>query len=290
MNLIKKLAFAPLFLITFTLLVYQFAPLLISYDFVFSLSMTTLTNLIAVSALIFASCLLFVLFASIAQDLKLTLPVACLSALIPILFLKPSLGLILSVAIFVSLLLIYLSLDNTLKSYLNFQPSALLGPSIRHLSGLLILSFCLVYFLSISNVVSQNGFQIPDSLIDTALKIAAPSTSDTQSEQISLPQLTPDQLDLLKKNPDLLKQSAPQSLTNDLIKQTAKDQIENFIKPYSGFIPAALAVILFLILQSITSIINLLIYPLLWIIFFVLEKTGFIRFEIEQRPVKKLVV
>lgn len=76
----------------------------------------------------------------------------------------------------------------------------------------------------------------------------------------------------------------------DLIKQQVKDQLQNLIKPYLNFIPAVLALLLFITLQSLTSIMNLLIHPLLWIIFYILEKTGFIKFEIEQRPVKKMVI
>lgn len=206
-----------------------------------------------------------------------------------------------------SLLLSNLNLDVVLKSYLNFQPSSLLGPPIRHLSGFLILAICIVYFFSASKIIAQNGFQIPDSLIDTALQLTTSSLSNLQTEQASLPRITPDQLDLLKKNPELLRQSGfdpkildslttsqktqpPAKLANDPLKQTVKDQIQNFIKPYINFIPALLALMLFLTFQSLTTILNLFIYPLLWIIFLILEKTGFVKFEVEQRPVKKMVV
>lgn len=310
MLIVKKLILAPFVLILFAILIYQLLPFLKSYDFVFSLSLNTFTSLLILSALICLSSFLFILFASLSQDLKITLPATLLFALIPLIFLGISLALVLVVAIFVSLLLASLNLDSTLKSYLTFQPGSLLGPAVRHLSGFLILSFCVVYFLSSSKMVAQNGFQIPDSLIDTALKFSMPATPNNQLEQVqtSLPQITPEQLDLLKKNPDLLRQSGldpkildslskpsqgtktPNDLTNNLIKQTVKDQIQGFLKPYLNFVPAILAVLLFLTLQSFTSIINLLIYPLLSATFYILEKSGFIRFEVEQRPVKKMVV
>lgn len=308
MTLLKKLIFAPFFLISFIALVYQFGPFLKSYDFIFSLSINTLTDLITISLLITTSCLLFVIFVSIAENYKISLPVSLLSALIPLFFLDQALGLVFSVAIFVSLLLINLTLDSTLRSYLNFSANALLGPSTRNLSGLLILSFCIIYFFSANKFIAQQGFQIPDSLIDTALKFSAPATSGLQQEQSSLPQITPEQLNLLKKNPETLKQfglnpnildslTNPQktnqpeeNLTNTLIKQTIKDQLQSVIKPYIGFVPAGLAVLLFLTLQFFTSLTNLLIYPLLWLIFLFLEKSGFIKFTIEQREVKKMVV
>lgn len=303
---LKKLTFAPFFLIVFTILIYQLNPLLKTYNFIFSLSINTLTQFVVVAVLFSLSSLLFCIFVSLTLDWKFILAPAILSSLMPLLFLETSLAIILSVTILVSLFLTYLNLTSTLKSYLTFQPSSLLGPSIRHLSGFLILFFCLVYFLSLNKIIVQNGFQIPDSLIDTALNFAGQSESSLpdNSPQINIPK---EQLDFLKQNPDLLKQygldpstldslGQPDTkqlntpLANDLIKQTVKEQINNFLKPYLGFMPAALAIMLFLTLQSLTSIINLLIYPLLWIIFYALEKTGFIKFTVEQRPVKKMVI
>ncbi|MDD5147568.1 MAG: hypothetical protein PHV63_03440 [Candidatus Daviesbacteria bacterium] len=304
----KKLIFAPLFLISFLTLIYLTTPLFRSYDFIFSLSLNTLITLIYISVLISFSSLLFILLATIAEDWRISLSAAIIGSATTFVFMDPAFAVIFAVAIFISFLLSNLSLDVALKSYLNFQPSNLLGPSIRYLSGLLILTICIVYFFSTSKIIAQQGFQIPDTLIDTALKLTPLPQSTNQTEQTNLSQLSPEQLDLLKKNPELLRQSGldpkilesltnpkkitqPQaSLTNDLIKQTVKDQIQNFIKPYTNFIPAGLAVLLFFTLQFFTSILNLLIYPLLWLTFFILEKTGFIKFEVEQRTVRKMVI
>ncbi len=165
----------------------------------------------------------------------------------------------------------------------------------------MVITFTLTYFLSINKTISEQSFQIPDSLIDTAIKLTAQSQGENTQEQTVQPSLSPEQIDLLKKNPELLKQSGldPSILDNlnkspntpnDLIKQTIKDQVQTFLKPYLGFMPAGLAVLLFLTLQSLTSILNLLIYPLLWILFLVFEKTGFVKFTIEQRPVKKMAL
>ena len=303
---VKKLIFAPVFLIVFAILIYQLSLILKSYDFVFSLSINTLIQLIILSALISLASFTFVLFATLAFNWKLILPIGILASLVPFAFWDMTLSAVFAVGILVSLLLTYLTLDNTLRSYLTFSPPALLGPSIRHLSGFLILSFCLVYLLSASKTVAQNGFQIPDSLIDTTLKFTSqsPTSTGTTASQLSIP---PEQLELLKKNPDLLKQSGldpailetlnnqPKSekssqLTDDLVKLAVKDQVQNLIKPYLNFLPLALALILFLTLQSLTSFTNLLIYPALGITFLILEKSGFTKFTIEMRPVKKLVI
>ncbi len=260
MLILKKLTFAPLFLIAFTLLLSFLGPIFKSTDLIFSMSLDTLVQLLSVSILVTLSGLFFVLFASFCLDWKLILPVGFLAAILPIVFLEQTIAIISAAAVLVILLISFLSLEGTLKNYLNFQPNALFGPSIRHLSSLLILVIAVSYFLAISKVTVQNGFQIPDSLIDTALKLIPQS------------------------------QGAPQDLTNDLLKQTIKDQFQILIKPYAGFIPAILALLLFFTLQSLTSLINLFIHPLLWLIFYILEKTGYIKFTTEMRPVKKMVI
>lgn len=305
MVMLKKLIFAPIFLIVFTILIYQLNPFLKSYDLIFSLSLDVLIKLIVIAVMVFISSYLFTLFICLASDWRISLPVGILAALIPFSLIPPSLALMFAVGIFISLLLTFLSLTSSLKSYLTFNPAALLGPSIKHLSTLFILSFCLIYFFSVTKIIALNGFELPDSLIDTALKVTPTNLSDN-STLSQLPAIEPKQLKLLKQNPALLQQygldpkmldslnsttaQPVQQMGNDLIKQTVKNQVQTFIKPFINFIPALLAILLFFTIQSFVSFINLLIYPLLWFVFFTLEKTGFVKFEVEQRPVKKLVV
>ncbi len=265
MNLAKKLVLAPIFLIFFALLTSQLAPFFKSYEIIFSLSSNSLIQFIALAFLILINGLIFNLFITFAQNWKMVLPVALIASALPMLFLTPFLGLVFGLGVLISLSLTYLTLTNKLKTYLTFNPNSLISPSIKHFISLFILVFSLTYFLSINQIIQKTGFQIPDSLIDTAIKL----TSGQQSEQIGniIPQIS-----------------------NDLIKQTVKDQIQNLIKPYLNFIPAILALLLFISLQSLISIINLLIHPLLWIIFYILEKTGFIKFVVEQRPVRKMII
>ncbi len=308
MILLKKLIFAPIFLIVFSVLIFQISPLLSSYDFIFSLSINTLISLITLCALISLASFLFVLFAAIASDWKISLPVGLICSAVPFIFIPSALAIVFAVVILVGLLIVNLSLDSTLKSYLTFKPTSLLGPAVKNLTGLLILAFCVIYFLSISKIIPQKGFQIPDSLIDTALKMApADLSAQSNSMPAQLPTISPEQIELLKKNPDLVRQSGldpkildtlsqprstktTQNPTNDLIKQTIKNQVQSTIKPYLSFIPAGLAVLLFFLLSSFVFITNLFISPLLWLTFLILEKTGFAKFETEMREVKKLVV
>lgn len=307
MTLVKKLIFAPLFLIALTFLLYQLNPLLRSYDFIFAFSASTIIQLIILAALIFLTSLFFVLFASLAYDWKLILPTGILASILPMFFLKQPIGLILSVGALATLILTYLALENTLKTYLNFKPNSLFGPHIRRLSTFLILVISLTYFLSISKTVQETGFQIPDSLLERALKITAPSQESSQQPS-SQPSLSKDQIELLKQNPDLLKQygldpeildslsqpqqrsKAPADLAQDTLKQAVKGQLDTIIKPYLAIIPGVLTILFFFILQSLVALLNLLIYPLLWGIFYILEKTGFVKFTVEQRPVKKIVI
>lgn len=63
----------------------------------------------------------------------------------------------------------------------------------------------------------------------------------------------------------------PQDLTNNLLKQTINDQFQTFLKPYTSFIPAILALLLFFTLQSLMSLINILIYQFITNIIFSVE-------------------
>ncbi len=289
MILIKKLAFAPLIFISFLLLLYFFNPLLKSIDLIFSLDLSTFYQLIILSLLILLTSLSFVLFATLASDWKIVLPIIFLSAAFCFLFIEMRLAIILTVVIVISMILTLVNLEGKLKSYLTFDPNSLFSPSIKQLAGFLILGLSLIYYLSISSLIQQQGFQIPDSLIDTALKFTPqPNLPATQ-----LPQIPPEQLELLKKNPEALRQYSidPKMLDSDnLLKQTVKDQLQNLIKPYQAFIPALLAVLLFFTLQSFTAVLSVLLSPLLWLIFLILQKSDFIHFETEMREVKKMVV
>jgi hypothetical protein len=57
-----------------------------------------------------------------------------------------------------------------------------------------------------------------------------------------------------------------------------------------AYIPAVLAVLFYFTLQFIAGFLEMLVPFLLWLIFWILEKTGFTKYVVEQREVKKLVV
>lgn len=309
---VKKLAFGLLFLVSTVGLFYFAASLFKTNDFIFSLDLQTLYQLITLSLLILVSALFFTIFAALSLDWKTILPMIVIPSLIPFLFTPFPLSLSLGTGTAISLLLSYLSLEGKMKSYLTFQPVSLLSPAVKQLAGLLILTLSIAFYLSTTRQIAQTGFEIPDSLIDNTLKLMSKSPPSVQGFKYDktltaqLPQVTPDQLEMLKKNPQLLKQYGidPKQLDNlpvpsanttsnptaQMIKPLIKDQLQGIIKPYQNIIPGLLALLVFLTLQSLVSILGIFLSPLILMIFYILEKTKFIRFETEMREVKKLVV
>lgn len=312
--LIKKLVFAPLFLVFFGLLNFYLQPILGSTNLIFSLNLDLFIQLLILGALLIATSSLFVIFCSLAQDWKLILPVLILSQVIPIILIPYQIGLVLAVGFLISLSLTYTLLSNKLKTYLTFSPTTLLVPSIKTLTFYLSLSISFAYYLSANLEISKNGFQIPDSLIEASLKISSPNPAVKGVKYIAqTPAFTPEQIELLRQNPDPLREqgidpkvldtldqqtkptyklASPASLnpSPDLLKKLVKDQLQTVIKPYQGWIAPILALLFYFTLSFLLSILSLVISPIIWLTFYLLEKSGFIRFEKEMREVKKMVV
>ncbi|MBI2011234.1 hypothetical protein HYS91_00550 [Candidatus Daviesbacteria bacterium] len=297
MDLAKKLAFAPIFLIFLALFFYLLNPLLKSTDLLFLTDLSNLTQILFLVLTLVLTSLFFAVFASLASDLKIVLAIGAIASSLSIILLPLPINFLIAVLIFASIFLSYYLLSQKLKSYLTFQPTLLISPTAKHFAATLIILSSLAYFLSVNQEIKQNGFKIPDSLLETALKfIPQPQESD-----LNLPTINSNQLDLLRENSNLLEQlglgsgvldSLPSKTdsTQDLIKQTINSQIQSLIKPYLDWIPLILALLFFITLQSIFFIFSFLISPLIWLTFYLLEKTGYIRFEIEMREAKKMMV
>lgn len=258
----KKLLFAPIFLLSFLLVLYQFNLFLRQTDYLL-LNLDTLIKLLQISGFLLLASLSFVIFAALANEWKFSLPISTLASLLPVLTIPLPLAIITCAAVFVSLFFIQMALLGKLASYLTFSAPALLSPAVKNLCLLLAISLSLTYFMAIKQDIDQNGFQIPDSLIETALRISQPPALEVK--EVSL---TPEQD----------------------VKSLVKAQLNSALKPYQQYIPAFLAFTLYLAFQTIFYILNLLVPPLLWLIFLILEKTKYIHFELETREVKKLVV
>lgn len=268
MPIVKKLFFAPLFLLLLTLTIYQIVPFLINKELLFSLDLSVGISLIILSLSIILTSLFFIVFATIASDWKIILPICALSILPQAILIPFPLGILSGLFTSILLFLVYLNFDSVLRTYINFKPSNLLTPSVKSLSSLLTLALCLIYFLSMSALIKQEGFQIPNQLIEYASEFSPEqslNTSGTDSELVN-----------------------PQA--ENLIKDAIKDQFQTMIDPYVSYLPTLLSILLFFTLKSIQSLLSVLVGPAVSLIFYILEKTGYITFTKEMREVKKMVV
>jgi hypothetical protein len=317
MLLFKKLFFALPFLALFYWFGFEMKSLISSdYSLLFSLDIKVFISLVMASILLVVSLLCFGIFLTLAQNYKFVLPVILVASISPIIYFTQPTGFYIAAGFLVAFGLSYLYIFKKLQSYLTFQPSSLLNPTIKTLAALIILLLSFAYYLNISEEIKNNGFEIPDSLIETAIKLATPNSGEVQGVQIAqAPTFNQESIDALRANPDLLKQynldeSALDLVENiclqnqestdvseskplvpaDIAKNLIKSQFEKIISPYLNFIAPVLALLFFVTFQSLFSFIAIFLSPLILIIFWVLEKTGFVRFEKEMREVKKLVV
>lgn len=312
----KKLVFALLFLMVFALFSYELAFVLNIPNLALSFSFGTLVQLVVLTILAILASLFFVIFAALAFDWRLIGPVSLLGAILILVFLGSTIGIIAGIISFIILCSVYLLLEQKLKTYLDFRPSELFKPTIKNLAWFLIVISSISYYLMISQEISQKGFQIPDSLIDTTLKFMpaqSPEANLDTTANTNLPQITHEQIQELRKNPQLLKQygldtkmldtienqinSGTKSVTkaanlnpNSFIKDAVKAQLQAILKPYQKFIAPLLALLFYFSLTFFSSIFSIFISPLIWLIFLILRKVNFISFTEEQRTVKKMVV
>src|SRR5258708_1844463 len=334
MEVLKRLSFGILFLLIFALLSFLLPTILKSTDLAFAFSLDVLSKLLIFTALIVLSSCLFVIFTSLAQELIFILPVVAVASLLPLTVLPNLTGICLAVGFLISFLLTTLILSKKLKSYTDFQPTNLLSPAIKALGSLLIIVISFAFYLTASLQISKNGFEIPDSFLETVINFSGTPVPagagqfqgfkyDKRVLTQATPQLTPEQIQLLRQNPQLLKsfgvdpkvldtlpQTASRSSTQNTqqtpaasqttpditasasqpIKALLKDYLNNLLKPYQKFIAPVLALLFYSSLLFFLVILNLLVSPLVWFIFYLFEKTGFIVFQKEMREVKKLVV
>lgn len=310
MVILKKLIFALPFLISFLAFINELNIFIQDTNLIFSLNQQVLIQSAFLLLYLLLTSLFFVIFLSLALDFQLVLPVILISSL-SVLLSGTGLGeLTLAGTSFLNFSLIYLVLRKKFLSYLIFSPTALLLPSIKQTLTLILLASSLIYYLSARTEIKQNGFQIPPSLLDLSLKFN-PLENQSLPEQpqnslLQQLQISPEQLKLLKQNPDLLKKygldpalldslekgtntTIPSSL-NEVMKQTIQNQVQTIVKPYLYLIPIIYTLTFYFSFSSLASLLAIFLSPIVWIIFYLMEKTGFTKYEVEQREVKKLVV
>lgn len=305
MSYLKKSIFALPFLLFFFLFCFNLDTFLQNSNFLFSFDLQELFQVVLLVFYLLLSSLFFAILVTFSMDWKIIISTAVLASLTSLFLITSSVYLLIA-GFFLAFLITFFALQKKLKNYLTFQPSVLLIPSVKRLSTFIILISSLVFYLNISQSLVKNGFQIPDSLIDPIIKMTTSNLPLTDLPQGQGPMLDipTDQINLLKQNPDLLKQvgldpkildqinitKTPTISPNNLIKEAVSAQINNIIGPNIGIVAIILSIIFFLSLNFLASFLSLLLYPIISGIFWILEKTGFTKFEIEKREVKKLVV
>jgi len=308
MLILKKLIFAVPFLLVFVLFVSQINPFLNDVNLIFSLSLDILIQLLSLVVYLSLAGLFFVVFATLAEQWKYVLPVSFIASLSPLLFLNPPEAFILTGGFFLSFIITFFFLKNELKSYLSFHATKLLLPGISQIVLLCTLVISAVFYFSANTQITANGFKLPDSIIDTAIKASGgdqiSEQLDSALQQSGLPTtLSPELIAAAKQNPALLKQYGidPKILdtlstqnqknpTASPVKAIIEQKVQDIIQPFQTFIPIILTALFFFTISTFSSLFSLINKFLIWLIFYLLEKSGFINFTKEMREVKKLVV
>lgn len=300
MRLVKKIFFSIPFVIGFISYCLFLNKFLENPNLLFSIDSQTI--LLSIYIIITALCtgFFFALFITMSQDIKIIIGSFPAVLLTSYLLLPESSRVIIAIGSCILFLLVSLSLKHSLNSYLSFTPNTLLSPYIKRVVTFLFLFGSIALYLSINQDIQQQGFSIPQTLIDTITKtIPQQQSSNIIDEQL----ISSEQIEQLQNNPDLLKQFGltkeklnqivPKGETinpQQLIKSQIKQQIENFIKPFESFIPIIFAMIFFFNLRFVTSIFEIFLGPLISLVFLILDKTKFTDYTTETRLVRKLIV
>ncbi len=285
MLFLKKITFGLFYLITFFIVLVLAKQLLKSTDVLFTVSWATFFSLLAFVAITILTSLFFVVFITLTQDWKYIAGLLIISNLSCFLLFNSPENIILSIGFLSIGGLTYVLLENKLRSYLTFQPTVLLSAPTLNFARFFMLLFAVLFFFTLTTNFINKPFAVPDNILEFALKLT-PQTRD----------LTSQSADLLKQSgidPKMLAKSGLNNLTQlpkNTIKNALAQQINQVIAPYQSLLPLLLAFLLFISLTSTLSLLGILVSPLLWLIFWLLEITGFIKFVTEMREVKKLVV
>lgn len=255
MPLIKRLIFCVPFLLAFLSFCLLLKPFFMDPLLILSLEKGTFTTIFATLATL-ATSLFFVVFATLAQQWKFILVIIPAVVLTSLLFISFPLSVFFSIFCLIIFFATYFFLQKKLNTYLTFQASTLLIPSITQLVTLLLLVASFAFYISCDQNIKQNGFKLPPSLITATMQFMP----------------------------------AQEAIPQTLIKEAIETQVQNMIQPYLHLIPFILTVIFFVSLKSLASLLSFFLRPILWFVFWVLEETKFTAYTTEVREVKKLIL
>jgi ABC-type multidrug transport system fused ATPase/permease subunit len=320
MPVVKKLIFAPLCIVLVLTLLFFYKPFLEKYLNIFLAEYGGVFEFGLLALIISITGISYCLYLAFTQNIKYSLIFAFIASITPFLFFPPSLALVIGIGMFASFLVVHFTLQSNLKTYVNFQPTALLSGPVKTFNSLLLLSLAFGFFLNTNSIIKSQGFSIPEEVIEWATDLSIKQSGiEVKGEKYLAQSLTPEQLELLQQNPEVLEQFGvsiddvnqfvqddgieknqeavkivPSVKDNFSIKDKVKAQIRNtleeMIKPYLFAIPFILAFLFYSISGFYLWLISLLINPLIILLFYIFEKSGFIKYQKEVREIKKMVI
>ncbi len=311
----KKLIFAPVFLALITAGLYFYKLILDKHTQVFFENYGGLIDFGIFALILLLASLTYCLFITFTQSIKYTLPLALLSFPSSFIFLDTRLAIVTGIGIFLSLLAGYFTLKSNLSTYINFKASSIFSGPIKSLNLLILLTLSLGYYLNSNLIIQTQGFKIPDPLLDWAIDLSLGGANiPVLGEKYYIAQTGTfqEQLEYLKTHPELMKEyglkpedletfsnltgtvnetpSKPQSNIKNVIKTQVSDSLSQVIKPYLFVVAIILAVMFFSEASFMLWILSLLLSPTLLLLFYIFEKSGFIKFADETRIVKKIII
>lgn len=310
MPIFKKLIFAIPLLLSLAIFYIQANSFLQDFSALFSLDLNLIIKLVIFAATIVLVSYLFVIFVNLAVDYKLVVPVILVSVALSFLYSSDQINYYLAGGLLIAFGASYGLVYNKIKKDpTNFQVSGDVNKPSGQLATLIILAVAVALYFS----AVKNNEQFIQKFIDSIVGL---SSSFTQSQQLTentslaqTPNLPISQAEInqLKQNPELLKQFGldpsilnqldtktktvtPQSIATEALKPVITKQVNDFIRPFVGIIPFLIVFIFYLNFQFAASILLFISSPLTYLLFMILEKVGFIKYEVTTRQVKKLIV
>lgn len=266
-------------------------------DFIYSLELENLYPVIFLTLSIYLLSSAFSLVATLFPKTSFKIILSLLASLIPFIFFpKVELALGIGLAQGAILLLSVWDIRSHLRSYFHFNPRLIFSGSLHSLANLLAVLVAGIFFFSYSEHVSNQGFQIPQMLInqisdytvDNVIRQLSGST-DSKQDLSALKQYGLSEEMIKKSQKDFDPDGLKKELSPILAKQL-KSTLESLIKPYLAYIPLVTTILVYVTLASTVSVGFFLVPLFLNLVYFGLEKTKVVRFENQTQIVKRLVI
>jgi len=198
------------------------------------------------------------------------------------------------------------------EKILKFSVHKVFFPSLRTLGILLTLLFCTGFFFTYRSRVEQEGFKAPAALIDKVVEVTGRSILEMATREIAETSKLQNQQAVLTEIPEEISDAGltktleeefgikidrvPQNSADlmAMVKPALRDkiskQIEDFLAPYTPFIPTLISLSIFLSLLPLATIGAFLVIPILALTFKILEALKLVAEKEETITVTRLVL